>query len=145
MPIRRLVLNFQSTITVCAYDDTQMLLHMHIRTLTCRQMQAFNRPFVTRTYTRMHMHIHTTHPHIDKAAFGEGYGKAWYYVLDRHTSGHTGIHMLGPTIRVCEGERPGEGDNVVSMQQHTQSHVHVCVVEMCRSRLVGFSNSDCML
>ena len=70
----------------------------------------------------MHMHIHTTHPHIDKA-FGEGYVKAWYYVLDRHASGHTGIHMLGPTIRMCEGERPGR-DNVVSMQLHVHVYIH---------------------
>ena len=33
------------------------------------------------------------------------------------------------------GERPKEGDKVVGMQlhMHTQSHVHVCVVEICGS------------
>ena len=55
-----------------------------------------------------------------------GYGKAWYYVLGQawqwaYIWGHTGIHTLGHTIRVCEGgggERPGEGDKVVGMQLH---------------------------
>ena len=41
-----------------------------------------------------------------------------YYVLGqslaRHTSGHTGIHMLWHTIRVCEGV----GNKVVGMQLH---------------------------
>ena len=45
-----LVINFQSTIIVCAYVDTQIHLHMHIHALSCRQTQAFNLPFVTRTY-----------------------------------------------------------------------------------------------
>ena len=49
MPIRRLVINFQSTII--AYTDTQIHLHMHIHTpLSSRQTQAFNLPFVTHTY-----------------------------------------------------------------------------------------------
>ena len=51
MPIRRLVINFQSTIIVCAYVDTQIHIHMHIHTLSCRQTQAFNLPFVTCTHT----------------------------------------------------------------------------------------------
>ena len=93
MPIRRLVINFPSTIIACAYADTQIHLHMHI--LSCRQTQAFNLPFVTRTYTRMHTHIHTTHPHIDKA-FGEGLSDMGRHGIiyeakpgNRHTSGHT--------------------------------------------------------
>ena len=42
--------------------------------LTCRQTQAFNSPFVTRTYTRIHLHAHAhtyTYSRIDKA-FEEG-------------------------------------------------------------------------
>ena len=42
---------------------TRIHLHAHIHILTCRQTQALNPPFVTRTYTLIHMHI-------DKA-FGE--------------------------------------------------------------------------
>ena len=132
MPIRWLVINFQSTIIACAYVDTQIHLHMHIHSLSCRQTQAFNLPFVTRTYTRMHTHIHTTHPHIDKA-FGDrafGYGKAWYYILgqtfgNRHTLGHTGIHTLGHRIRVCEVGEGGEAQVTL--------HIHVLPIICCAS------------
>ena len=62
-------------VCVCVtHKCTCIHLHTHIH-LTCRQTQAFNPPFVTRTNIHthtlyMHTHIHT-HPHIDKV-FGEG-------------------------------------------------------------------------
>ena len=67
--------NFQSTIIVCACVDTQIHLHTHIHALTCRKTQAFNLPFVTRTY--IHTRTHTL------KLFGEGRsdGKATYDVL----------------------------------------------------------------
>ena len=134
MPIRWLVINFQSTIIACAYVDTQIHLHMHIHSLSCRQTQAFNLPFVTRTYTRMHTHIHTTHPHIDKA-FGDrafGYGKAWYYILgqtfgNRHTLGHTGIHTLGHRIRVCEVGEGGGGTSHITYTCIANHMLCVCM------------------
>ena len=49
----------------------------------------------------MHTHIHTTHPHTDKA-FGEGRSDMGRHGImysakpgNGHTSGHTGIHTLG--------------------------------------------------
>ena len=50
-----ILLNFQCTIIVCAYVDTQIHIHTHIHSLTCIQTQAFNLPFVTRTYTRTYI------------------------------------------------------------------------------------------
>ena len=67
---RRLVHAYYSTLNPPSFYvracDTQILLHTHIHTLTCRQTQAFNPPFVTRTYTRIHLHAHAhtyTHAH----------------------------------------------------------------------------------
>ena len=78
MPIRMLVHAYYSTFNppllyVHACDKyTRTHLHTHTHTLTCRKTQAFNPPFVTRTYTciltgtctcHMHMHIHTHATH----------------------------------------------------------------------------------
>ena len=73
MTIRRLVHAYYPTfnppilhVRVC---DTQIHTHTHIHTLKCRQMQAFNRPFVTRTYTCIHLHAHAhTYTHATHAS-----------------------------------------------------------------------------
>ena len=104
MPIRRLVHAYYPTFNPpLLYVRTITLTHA----LTCRQMQAFNLPFVTRTYTRMH-------PHIDKA-FKKGV-RIWEgMVLCIRPSLAIGIHRgtlvhtLGLPIRVCGGGGGGGG------------------------------------
>ena len=55
MPIRRLVINFQSTIIACAYVDTQIHLHMHYqvdkRKLSICNLCTYTRTYIPRTHT----------------------------------------------------------------------------------------------
>ena len=114
-----ILLNFQSTIIYLIHKYTYTRIYIH--TLTCRQTQAFNLPFVTRICTRMHTHIHTTHPHIDKA-FGEGRSLWEGMVLCIRPSLAKGIHRgtlayirWGIRLECARAERPGEGDKVVGI------------------------------
>ena len=61
----------QCTEPVVATQCIMHWAHAYIYRYIRSHVDKRNLPFVTRTYTRMHTHIHTTHPHIDKA-FGEG-------------------------------------------------------------------------
>ena len=119
MPIRRLVhatfnppLLYVRSLT---HKYTRIHLHTHIHTLTCRQIQAFDPPCVTRTYTCVHLraHAHTcTYTHATHAltrllekgvrisyVLGQAWQWAYMYI------GAHGTHTLGHTIRRGESCR----------------------------------------
>ena len=112
------------------------LQHTNIHTLTCRQTQAFNLPFVTCTYTHTHLRA-CTHTNIHRCThtlkrflrMAFGYEKAWYNVLGQAWHIRWGLRLE------CVWGGRGGGDKVVGMQLHVYIHraMCMCVVEICRS------------
>ena len=117
-------LSIHHIVHVYTYLDTQ--IHLHTHTLTCRQTQPFNLPFVTCTYIPR---THTLTRLLEK-----GVNRKWEgMVLCIRPSLAIGIHRgtlayirWGIRLECARGERPGEGDKDVGMQPHVCIHKEPC-------------------
>ena len=108
----------------------------HAYTHTHMQTSASFQSALCDTHIHTHAHAHTCIPrtHTLTRLLEKGV-RIWEGMVlcirpkpgNRHTSGYTGMHTLGHTIRVCEGGEAGEGDKVVGMQLRVYINRAMCM------------------